>query len=677
MSETKPKRKRAATRAPAPQLPTCHARGCEDRQFIVKKTGMASWFCLAHYRKLTPTQKRAWDEGLRDEVLEWLYAKDLMIQQAYRYELDPTPQQRRWMAMHCRQHRVAYNFAFDVLDRNWNDNREREPKDRVSAPNDLYTQFTREMMTRAEMQWAHACVANSRNYAFSDCQKAFGNFFSRLAKRAAGTTVDKLGYPRPKKRVDSNRFTIQPPTGLAGQRWASTHTGAFVDDKGRFGKRGRAYPEIRVSKMPSWREDEADSKSQGWIRTKERIRIKGRILRVAFETRAGRWWVSLMVEREAKVQWPKELPDAVVGIDFGINAVITMSRPYLGPAPEFLGEDRQTIVSPRPLQVALAHRRVLARRMSRRASTYYRKKMLELRDLALASPSTDGHYGSAVGGRVPLKAWKSRSHEGPFHAVRRTALRLRHIVQDGDDVVLTAFGVEQLRSCQPFDVTLASGEIKQIVPASKGWEAAKRAVGTLDLRIQNIRRDHANKVSSWLVRTYGTIVCEGYNVRELVSEEVGYRQRRREFADVGIGDLRLRIGYKAGWYGGRFVQLPADEPTDRTCSACGQINENLAPLATLFRCETCGFAERRQRNTALYCESFGRGYPPEGAGGGQPAHGPGDDGSAASKRRRKAKGTGNEATPPVRATSLLHSSFDPGGPPGASAPGDPPFYPAG
>lgn len=637
----------------------CAARGCKERVFVLRKTGEAQDFCLAHWRKLTPTQRRAWQADMREDVLEWLEGKDVMIQQAYRYELDPTPEQRRWLNLHCRQHRVCFNYAWQILDAWWNENKERERKDRVAMPTDMYTRFNLELRSMPHMEWTSACVANARSAAFSDAEVAFRNFMRRLAKRAAGEDVAP-GYPRRKRREDSNRFALQPASGPATLTWPSTHLGSHV------GADGRAYPEIRLPKCPSWRDG-----VPGWIRLRERPDLKGRILKLAFESRPGkrpgreRWWVMCMVEREPKAKLDKRLPGSVIGLDLGINAVLTLSRPYLeADAPAFLSEDGRTVVPPRPLQEALRRKRLLAHRVSRRGSVYYRRKMLDLRERTAGGTQS-----------VTIKAWKSRSNEGPFVAVRKLATRLGHIEVDGDDVRMTAFGLLQMESYETYTY-IAKGEERLGVRPSRGYEAAQRDLAELDMEIANRRRDHLSKVSTWLVRTYETIVCEGFDVRGLTAE-VGFRERRREIADLAWGDLRTRVAYKTQWYGGRYIQLPAHEPTNRGCSKCGTVNDDMPPMATRFRCANplCRFSEKRQINTALYCEGFGWVTdPPESTGEGPPeTHAPGDR-QRRSKSRPRAEGKENgrerSRKRPEKAPTSPNRGVRPAGDPPA---GGPPF----
>jgi len=562
----------------AEDVAECAARECESQ------TAKERPFCKEHWRMLTPTQKKAWEAGLIEDVLDWLQEKESLVHQAYRFELAPTPEQRRWLNLQCRQHRIVYNWAWGKWDAWWEESKGKPKGERPERPKNLYGAFNEELGYK--LPWLKDCVANARNYALRDTQESFSNFLRRLGERKKGSSVDP-GYPRRKKRHESNRFTIQPPTGTAGERWMTTHVRPTA---------------IKLPKV-------------GWVQTKEKTgKMRGRILRLSFEQRAGRWWIACMVEREPKEVFAAASPGGVIGLDLGVNAFLTLSRPYEGDDPfPYLSEDGQTIEPPRPLAVQLKRKRRLSRSLSRRASALYRRKLSELAE-----------------GPQSAESWRSRTRASTFQAVRRLALKLRHVEEHGDWFSLTDQGRAVVTARQPLVIDTPDGEIEKILP-SRGWEKQKLAIGKLDFHIESIRRDFLNKLSTWLVRHYDVIVCEGFPIRELIEKKrrhVRRRKRRMEISDLGWGGLRLRLGYKAEWYGRRYIQLATDEPTDRTCHACGHVHEGLPPTND-FECENCGVVTSRQLNTALYCESFGR--EPDGTGGQPGTDAAGDHGLAGSQ----------------------------------------------
>ncbi|KKK82064.1 hypothetical protein LCGC14_2807140, partial [marine sediment metagenome] len=229
----------------------CTARGCD-----AELSGDGE-FCRDHWKKLTPTQRRAWEEGLTEAVLEWLEVKDRLMHQSYRFELKPTPEQARFLNLQCKQHRYVYNWAFGIWDVWWQDRSYRwklkqladGSKDAKSWRDKMFEDRFEEICTQAQERkhvkmngdefvltergdeyskkvvkrpdsgalyklfnsecaphnlWLADCVANGRNYALKDIKAAFESFMEGLGKRAQG--IDRIsGYPRRKRIHDSTR----------------------------------------------------------------------------------------------------------------------------------------------------------------------------------------------------------------------------------------------------------------------------------------------------------------------------------------------------------------------------------------------------------------------------------------------------------------------------------------
>lgn len=583
--KTKPKPKKTKGKTKP-----CRARGC---------TAEASdkWdFCGRHGKLLTKKVKVLWEEGDEDFVLDFLEHKDSLTHQAYGFEFSFTDEQAQMLYASCKMVRLCYNWGHDMLETWWWVVKATEPQkakrrkkkrvpnidralphlerfwaqrgtDKNPRPkpsyNDLNKIFTHEVFPTLKGDWVELPAASTRTYAFKGLSRAYKNYFEGRAK-----------YPKKKKFGSVDTFALQP---CSGEELTTTWIDRCV----------RPYA-IDVTKL-------------GTVKTKECTSgMEGRILRLVFEHNAGRWWVKCMVERQPKEERLKEFPDAVVGLDLGVNSILTLSRPYPGPnPPAFLSEDRQTIKPPRPLGVMLKKKRRLSKSWSRRGSSFYRKKLFQLKD-----------------GSLSLKAWKGRTPPGPFGSLLKHAQKLGHVQIQDDQVSLTYSGRLSLEPRSPQPRTYEHfGKTKIAYPPSKGWQRQKLVLAKLDRHIQNIRKDHINKISTWLVNTYGTIVCEGFDIKELVKKRGGkgavrHRKRRREILDIGWGGLRVRLKYKMDpkWYGGTYLQLPKDEATDKTCHRCGTINEDLSPLTNTFRCvnDSCKLVMPRQENTALYCESFGR-----------------------------------------------------------------------
>ena len=75
----------------------------------------------------------------------------------------------------------------------------------------------------------------------------------------------------------------------------------------------------------------------GWIRMREQLRFKGRIMSAVVSRTAGRWFVSLAVEGDH--QPPTRENQTVGGVDLGIKALATFSDGHVVPGPKALRSD--------------------------------------------------------------------------------------------------------------------------------------------------------------------------------------------------------------------------------------------------------------------------------------------------------------------------------------------------
>ena len=69
--------------------------------------------------------------------------------------------------------------------------------------------------------------------------------------------------------------------------------------------------------------------------------------------------------------------------------------------------------------------------------------------------------------------------------------------------------------------------------------------------------------------------------------------------EVGFYEFKRQLLYKASWYGSRVVLADRWEPSSKTCSSCGWIDEDLTLSDRTFRCEQCGLVLDRDLNAAI------------------------------------------------------------------------------
>lgn len=133
---------------------------------------------------------------------------------------------------------------------------------------------------------------------------------------------------------------------------------------------------------------------------------------------------------------------------------------------------------------------------------------------------------------------------------------------------------------------------------SKNRERAKRKLSRLHFRVKSIRQDFLHKLSRKLVQTYSTVVLEDLSVKGMTR---GFL--RKAISDLGFGEFRRQVEYKAIETGTRVVIAPRFFPSSKACNKCGLIRETLELSERQWTCE-CGVAHNRDHNAARNLEEL-------------------------------------------------------------------------
>ena len=81
-------------------------------------------------------------------------------------------------------------------------------------------------------------------------------------------------------------------------------------------------------------------------------------------------------------------------------------------------------------------------------------------------------------------------------------------------------------------------------------------------------------------------------------------------ADVGMGEFRRQIEYKAAWNGRRVVVVDRWFPSSKTCSDCGSYQAKMPLSVRDWTCPDCGTRHDRDANAAKNIRSFATGGEP-------------------------------------------------------------------
>lgn len=145
---------------------------------------------------------------------------------------------------------------------------------------------------------------------------------------------------------------------------------------------------------------------------------------------------------------------------------------------------------------------------------------------------------------------------------------------------------------------------------SNNRKKANKCVAILHEKITNQRTDYIHKVTTGLIRDNQaeTFVIEDLNVAGMLKN----RKLSQAISDVGWVEFRRQMEYKCDWYGKNLIVINRFEPTSKTCSHCGEINQELTLADREWTCK-CGAVLDRDYNAAINIKNAGlKQYSPEG-----------------------------------------------------------------
>lgn len=136
---------------------------------------------------------------------------------------------------------------------------------------------------------------------------------------------------------------------------------------------------------------------------------------------------------------------------------------------------------------------------------------------------------------------------------------------------------------------------------SKRWDACRLRVAKLHEKISNRRYDFLHKVSNAIAKQYDIIYMENLQIKNMLKNH----NLAQSISDSGWGLFETLLKYKCGWRGKQLVQIGTFEPSSKTCSNCGSINNELTLAVREWICPFCGKLLDRDINAAKNILSFG------------------------------------------------------------------------
>lgn len=130
---------------------------------------------------------------------------------------------------------------------------------------------------------------------------------------------------------------------------------------------------------------------------------------------------------------------------------------------------------------------------------------------------------------------------------------------------------------------------------SKNRAKARDRVARLHYRTACVRENWQHQVTSRLVKDFGTVVIEDLNVSGMVKNS----SLAKSVSDVGFGELRRQIEYKAASSGVTVVVADRWFPSSKTCSVCGTKTKSLPLHVREWDCSDCDTHHDRDLNAAI------------------------------------------------------------------------------
>ncbi len=137
-------------------------------------------------------------------------------------------------------------------------------------------------------------------------------------------------------------------------------------------------------------------------------------------------------------------------------------------------------------------------------------------------------------------------------------------------------------------------------------------VAKIHAHIAAMRQDFLHKTTTAIIKSADVVVLEDLHVKGMVKNH----HLAGAIHDVGMGELRRQIEYKADWNGRTVVVVDRWFPSSKTCSDCGSYQPQMPLSVREWTCPDCGTRHDRDVNAAQNIRSFATGGEPGLARGG-------------------------------------------------------------
>jgi putative transposase len=135
---------------------------------------------------------------------------------------------------------------------------------------------------------------------------------------------------------------------------------------------------------------------------------------------------------------------------------------------------------------------------------------------------------------------------------------------------------------------------------SKNRFKQRLKVRKIQNKIRYTRNDFLHKTSNSIAKNYDGIAVEDLNIKGMMKNHC----LAKSIGDVSWSEFNRQLEYKCKWSFKYYLKIGRFEPTSKTCSNCGCVQE--MPLSKrIFDCPDCGISIDRDLNASLNIRNIG------------------------------------------------------------------------
>ena len=135
-----------------------------------------------------------------------------------------------------------------------------------------------------------------------------------------------------------------------------------------------------------------------------------------------------------------------------------------------------------------------------------------------------------------------------------------------------------------------------MVKFSNNYNKQRLKLAKLHEKVANTRKYTQDKISTYLINKYGTIVLEDLRPSNMLKNH----KLAKSIQDASWSQFVNMLIYKADWYGREIIFIDRFYPSSQTCNVCGFKNVDTKNLKVRkWDCPNCKTTHDRDINAAI------------------------------------------------------------------------------